>query len=269
MAVYAIGDVQGCDNELACLLDKLNLQTGDEVWFVGDLVNRGPDSLGVLRRVRALGKAAVCVLGNHDLHLLALGLAGRARGKLDHLAEVLRARDAEELLHWLRHQPLALYRPEMNTLLVHAGVAPDWNPLQTIKLAREVEKTLQGDLAEEFLANMYGDEPALWSSDLKGHDRLRCIVNYLTRSRLVARDGRLDFGQKGPLKDAPDDLQAWFDVPGRASADVRIVFGHWSALGLVQRHNLLGLDTGCVWGRELTAARLDGPAQIVEVPATQ
>lgn len=263
MSVYAIGDVQGCYDELSRLLDNLKLDpANDEVWFVGDLVNRGPKSLQVLRLVRQLGRSALVTLGNHDLHLLALALVGQTPVKDGDLRDVLDAPDAAELVDWLRRNPMAHYRPEMNTLVVHAGVPPQWDPLQTIKLAREVETILRSEAAPGFLEAMYGKEPERWSNDLSGHDRLRYITNALTRIRLCGSDGRLDLAHKGPPPDKPGDSRPWFEIADRATADVRVVFGHWSALGLLQRQNLLGLDTGCVWGGSLTAARLDGPLQL-------
>jgi bis(5'-nucleosyl)-tetraphosphatase (symmetrical) len=266
MSVYAVGDVQGCYDELARLLDKLNPVAGrDEVWFVGDLVNRGPRSLDVLRLVADLGRIAVVTLGNHDLHLLALALAGDVPVAGDDLRAVLEAPDADRLIGWLRQRPLAHYRPDLNTLMVHAGVPPQWDPLQTVKLAREVERSLQGPEGPEFLAAMYGQQPDQWSAGLRGMDRLRFITNCLTRIRLCTPDGRLDLSAKVSPEDAPEGLVAWFAAPGRATASVRVVFGHWSTLGLLQRKNLLGLDTGCVWGGALTAARLNGPTRVVSV----
>jgi bis(5'-nucleosyl)-tetraphosphatase (symmetrical) len=268
MAIYAVGDVQGCYEELARLLETLRLDgSRDEIWFVGDLVNRGPDSLRVLRLVRSLGTCATTVLGNHDLHLLALSHGNRARAGDRELAAVLAASDAPELLAWLRQQPLAHYRPELNTLVVHAGVPPQWDPLLTVKLAREVEQTLRGPGCQALMSVIYGDEPDCWNPALAGFDRQRFIVNALTRIRYCTADGRLDFRQKGAPEDAPAGLVPWFSVARRASAAVRIVFGHWSTLGLVQRPNLLGLDTGCVWGGSLTAVRLDGPARTWSVKA--
>lgn len=264
MAVYAIGDVQGCYDELSRLLDRLAPEPGkDEIWFVGDLVNRGPQSLQTLRLVRDLGDTALVTLGNHDLHLLALALAGDvpvSRGELD---TVLNAPDRDELIDWLRQRPLAHYRPDLNTLMVHAGVAPQWDPLQTVRCAREVEQVLRGDSAARFLAAMYGSRPDLWDPGLRGLERLRFITNCLTRIRYVRADGRLDFDQKGKPENAPADLVPWFDAGDRGTGAVRIVFGHWSTLGLLQRPGLLGLDTGCVWGGTLTAARLTGPIRIV------
>jgi bis(5'-nucleosyl)-tetraphosphatase (symmetrical) len=269
MATYAIGDVQGCYDELSRLLDALRIEPGrDELWFVGDLVNRGPKSADVLRLVRSLGPAAVVVLGNHDLHLLAYAHGGPLRRGDEGLRPVLEATDGPALVDWLAQQHLAYYRPELNTLMVHAGVAPAWDPLQTVKLAREVEQVLRGPQRAAFLAQMYGNEPDAWSPALQGTDRARFIVNCLTRVRYCHPDGRLDFRDHGPLGTQAPGLVPWFELPGRASHAVRIVFGHWSSLGLFQQRNLLGLDTGCVWGRTLTAARLDGPTRIVAVPST-
>jgi bis(5'-nucleosyl)-tetraphosphatase (symmetrical) len=266
MATYAIGDVQGCHDELARLIDALKFDPArDELWFVGDLVNRGPDSVGVLRLVRSLGDRAVTVLGNHDLHLLALAAGNTDRGRDPDLAAVLRAADAAGMVDWLRQRPLVHYRPDLNTLMVHAGLPPAWDPLLTVKLAREVEAVLRGPPATGFLLNLYGDEPDAWSPALTGVPRWRFVINALTRLRYVRPDGSLEFTEKGPPDRAPRGLTPWFDAPGRGSAPVRVVFGHWSSLGLLQRDNLLGLDTGCVWGRRLTAVRLDGPARVTSV----
>ena len=270
MAIYAIGDVQGCCDELKSLIDVLRIDPQrDELLFVGDLVNRGPKSLQTLRLVRSLGSQATVVLGNHDLHLVALAFGNRARAQHQELVEVLQAPDGEELVHWLRHRPLAVYRPELNTLLVHAGVAPQWDPLLTIKLAREVEQVLRGPHCASYIRGLYGDEPARWSPALSGQDRLRFITNCLTRIRYCRADGSLDLVENGAPGTQAAGLIPWFDLPGRQTAAVRIVFGHWAALGLLQRDRLLGIDTGCVWGRKLTAVRLDGPAKIVSVPRGQ
>jgi bis(5'-nucleosyl)-tetraphosphatase (symmetrical) len=266
VAIYAIGDIQGCYDGLSRLLDQLKLDHDhDELWFVGDLVNRGPRSLEVLRLVKSLPRTVV-VLGNHDLHLLAYGLAGNTKVSDKDLRAVLAASDCDELLDWLRQRPLAHYRADLNTLMVHAGIPAAWDPLLTVKLAREVERVLRGEGCEEFLTEMYGDKPDRWSPTLGGIDRLRFIVNSCTRMRYCHADGRLDFSHNGPPGSQPAGLHPWFDLPDRAAQFVRIVFGHWSALGFLQRANLLGLDTGCVWGRSLTAVRLDGPARVFSVP---
>lgn len=267
MAIYAIGDVQGCCDELERLLEVLRFQPAtDELWLVGDLVNRGPRSLDTLRLVRKLGSAATVVLGNHDLHLIALAAGNRARARDPELADVLAAPDGAELVDWLRYRPLACYRPELNTLMVHAGVPAAWDPLLTVKLSREVEKALQGPGCSDYLRDLYGDEPARWSPALAGQDRLRFITNALTRMRYCRADGGLDFRENGPPGSQPRGLVPWFELPERKTAPVRVVFGHWASLGLLQRENLLGIDTGCVWGRRLTAVRLDGPARIMSVP---
>lgn len=266
MPIYAIGDVQGCYEELARLLEQFNVDTSaDEVWFVGDLVNRGPRSLDVLRLVASMGEAATVTLGNHDLHLLAVAETDRPAD--ESLAQVLAAPDADQLLQWLRGRPLAHFRPEFNTLMVHAGVPLQWTARQTVELAREVEGVLQGSERKAFLENMYGQRPDNWSPDLTGIERLRFITNALTRTRFGYADGRLDFSEKGPPGQQPAELLPWFDLPGRETASVRIVCGHWSTLGLLQRPDLLAIDTGCVWGRELTAVRLDEPARVFAVPA--
>ncbi len=267
MAIYAVGDIQGCYDEFARLLDTLSLDPNrDELWLVGDLVNRGPRSAEVLRLARSLGEHVVVVLGNHDLHLIALACGNQARATDRALRSVLAAPDASELLDWLRHQHLAYYRPELNTLMVHAGIPPAWDPLQTVKLAREVEQVLRGTGCGAFMAELYGDQPDRWVPGLTGHERLRFITSALTRIRYCSPDGRLDFRETGPPGQQRAGLIPWFEMPGRASRMVRVVFGHWSSLGLVQRDRLLALDTGCVWGRRLTAVRLDGPARVLSVP---
>ena len=267
MAIFAIGDIQGCYDELARLIDRIRFDPArDELWFVGDLINRGPRSIDVLRFVRGLEASSTVVLGNHDLHLLAARFNPERLD--DSLREILAADDAEELLEWLRRQPLVHYQPDLNSLLVHAGLDPHWDPLTAVKLAREVEDCLRSDDHEELLRNMYGDQPDRWSAELSGIDRLRYIVNCLTRIRYCRADGSLEFTQKGPPADLTESLTPWFDMPDRASCDVRIVAGHWSSLGLVERPDLLMIDTGCVWGRELTAARIDGPLKVFSVKAT-
>ena len=255
MATYAIGDIQGCYDPLQRLLEQLRFDPAqDKLWFVGDLVNRGPQSLEVLRFVKALGASAITVLGNHDLHLLAMDAGHGRQHKGDTLDAVLTAPDREELLHWLRHQHLA-WR-EDDYLLVHAGVLPSWSVDDTLRLAAEAETALQSDDYGDFFAQMYGNAPSAWSQSLTGMARLRMIVNVLTRLRYCTPDGELDFHQKGAPGTQPPPLMPWFDVPGRQVTEATIIFGHWSALGLIVRHNLIALDTGCLWGRDLTAVRL-------------
>lgn len=266
MSVYAIGDIQGCYTPFRRLLDTLDFDPDtDRLWLTGDLVNRGPESLETLRFVRSLGKAAVTVLGNHDLHLLA---AANGVGKLterDSLGAVLAADDRDELIDWLRKLPLAHYSSKLNTLMVHAGVHPRWNAKKTLARAAEVENVLRGRDYADFLPKLYGDSPSRWSGELSGNKRLRFIVNCLTRIRMIDQEGRLDFRHKGPPAKAASTLMPWFEAPEPRWQGTRIVFGHWSALGLVLKPDLISLDTGCVWRRELTAVRLDKRPKVVQV----
>ena len=251
----AIGDLQGCHRPLRQLLDRLAPTDSEPLWFCGDLVNRGPDSLGALRSVIALGDRAVTVLGNHDLHLLATVAGSRKPRRGDTLLPILDAPDRRELVDWLRARPLAHLHGDY--LLVHAGVAPEWDALQAIELAREVETVLRGPHWGDFMSVMYGNEPDRWDDSLSGDERLRAIVNVLTRMRLLDADGRLDLSSTDRPDDAPAGYRAWFDVPGRRTFGKTVVFGHWSTLGLVVRPNLVALDTGCVWGGCLSAMRLE------------
>lgn len=257
MALYAIGDVQGCYDELRSLLDKLRFDpAADRLWFTGDLVNRGPRSLETLRFVRSLGKAAVTVLGNHDLHLLAV-VHGVSRTKhRDTFGDVLGAPDRDELLDWLRRRPL-LHR-EGGFCLIHAGLPPQWSLDEAAAHAAEVETCLRGDGYRELFRHMYGDQPDLWSEPMEYWDRLRFTTNCLTRTRYCDALGRLEFKQKGPPGSQPAHLFPWFEVPGRRSAGTSIVFGHWSTLGFFAGAGVFCLDTGCLWGGELTALKLDG-----------
>lgn len=267
MAIYAIGDVQGCYAPLQQLLARLNFDAArDRLWFTGDLVNRGPQSLEVLRFVKGLGDRAVCVLGNHDLHLLAVA-AGTARTKKrDTLDEILRAPDRDELLHWLRSRPLLHHDADLGYTLIHAGLLPPWDLAQAQRLARETETVLRSDRHPEFFRHMYGDLPDHWNENLHGFDRLRVIVNAFTRLRYCDLDGNMDLRPKGPPGSQPPDLVPWFQVPGRRSHGLKIIFGHWSALGLWQGDGVIGLDSGCLWGRALSAARLDaGPVELFSV----
>jgi bis(5'-nucleosyl)-tetraphosphatase (symmetrical) len=270
MAVYAIGDIQGCYDPLARLLERIDFDpTSDKLWFSGDLVNRGPDSLKTLRFVRALGDAAITVLGNHDLHLLALAAGAiPADARFTSLDEVLNAPDRDELMDWLRRRPFAHYDESLNTLLVHAGTHPDWSVPKTLSLAAEVETALQKrNKYKVLLRKMYGNDPRQWSDDLTGKRRLRFIVNCLTRMRMLTRKRRMNFTHTGPPFRARQDLLPWFRFTPRAAQDARIVFGHWSALGLIVLPELVSLDTGCVWGAQLTAVRLDSkPPQVIQVP---
>lgn len=256
MATYVIGDLQGCYRSLQSLLDSIDFDSRrDRLWLVGDLVNRGPDSLAVLRFVKDLGDAAVTVLGNHDLHLLAVAEGFERLKRGDSLAEILDAPDRSALLDWLRSRPLVHY--EQDVLMVHAGLLPQWSAGEACALADEVTQVLRGADARAFFGQMYGNQPDRWDPGLQGMDRLRVIVNAMTRLRLCTADGVMEFSHKGRLLGVPRGFMPWFDVAHRASGDTRVVFGHWSALGLVRRPNVLGLDTGCLWGRRLSAFRLE------------
>lgn len=258
MTIYAIGDVQGCFAELIALLDKLEFDhESDILWFTGDLVNRGPQSLEVLRFIKNLGEQHKVVLGNHDLHLLARYYADHKKSRDDTLDEVLQAPDCQELMEWLRHRPLLHYDKALDYVMVHAGLAPAWKIQQACLLAREVETYLKSNDPAQFLRHMYGNEPKRWDDALAGFERARCIVNYLTRVRFCYQDGALDLSYKGEIAGKPDELLPWFDLPSRANANTRIIFGHWAALnGKTDAPNVFPLDTGCVWGNCLTAMRL-------------
>lgn len=255
MSRHAIGDIQGCCDELRALLARIGFSADrDRLWFVGDLVNRGPQSLEALRFVRALGDNAVVVLGNHDLHLLAIACGCRPPRRSDTLDEILRAPDRDVLLEWLATRPLAHF--EAGDLLVHAGVVPQWTVEATLGLASEVESALR-DHPRDLFDHMYGDDPDHWRVDLEGTDRLRFAINVLTRMRVCTNDGRINLRIKGKPPAAGSQWVPWFDVESRRTRDARIVFGHWSALGLVVRDDVIGLDSGCVWGGSLTAVDLD------------
>ena len=259
MAVYAIGDLQGCYDPFRHLLDEIDFDPSrDSLWLTGDLVNRGPKSLKTLRFVRELGDSVITVLGNHDLHLLALH-AGAVRfgNRFGSLEKLIKANDADELCHWLRHRPLAHYDKKLGTLLVHAGTHPQWSVKKTLAHAAEVEAALQGEDYVSVLGRMYGNTPNKWSGSLSGYKRLRFIINCLTRMRMVTADEHLDLKFSGSPWRARKGLRPWFETNSRAWAGTRIVFGHWSALGLIVLPDLISLDTGCVWGRQLTAVRVD------------
>ena len=270
MALYVIGDIQGCDTELGALLNALKFSADrDRLWFVGDLVNRGPESLQTLRRVRALGDAATVVLGNHDLHLLAVALGrGRLRND-DTIGDILDAPDRDALLGWLLGRPLLHEDPDLNLCMVHAGLAPQWDIATARSCAREFERALRKH-PESLLEEMYGDEPNRWDDRLTGVERLRFIVNCFTRLRYVDADGRLALRAKGaPRKLQTRSLIPWFEAAEARWHGPRVVFGHWSTLGFFSDANVVSLDTGCVWGGSLTALRLDTPgARPVKVDCT-
>ena len=268
MRLFAIGDIQGCAAAFDALLRKLEFRPSrDRLWHVGDLVNRGPDSLAVLRRVMALGRSVTCVLGNHDLHLLATVAGRRELSATDTFGDVLEAPDLSSIVDWLRHRPLLHHDRAAKRVLVHAGIPSAWTPTQARAEAREVETLLRGRKWRYALREMYGGEPSAWSPKLRGAERRRYTINGLTRMRYCDRRGRLDLSYSGPPGTQPKGLIPWFDVPGRRAAGTHIVFGHWAALGLLRRKDVTALDTGCVWGNHLTAVRLDRPARPTQVSA--
>jgi bis(5'-nucleosyl)-tetraphosphatase (symmetrical) len=256
MATYAIGDLQGCFDPLQELLGETGFRAAeDRLWFVGDLVNRGPQSLEILRFVKGLGERAVSVLGNHDLHLLMVA-EGRVKAhRKDTLGAILDAPDRDELLSWLRGLPLMHVDGEY--AMVHAGLLPSWSVGQALDLAREAEHALRGSDWRSLMAQMYGNQPDHWDDALSGYDRLRVIINTMTRLRICTPEGRMEFSHKGRIEDIPPGYVPWFAVPGRKSANATVICGHWSAIGLLAEKNLLALDSGCLWGRRLSAVRLE------------
>jgi len=286
MPTYAIGDLQGCAQSFDALLERIAFDArNDSLWLVGDLVNRGPDSLGALRRVMALGDAATVVLGNHDLHLLAVSAGVRKRGRNDTLDEVLAAPDATQLLDWLRHRPLAHRATihDRDVLVVHAGVLPIWTVADTMRHAGELETALRADAWRDTLAHLFGNQPDRWDDALAGDARLRAIVNALTRLRFCSDDGRMDFESKdapavamtastdvvnSAFPPPPAEFKPWFDIADRETHDALVVFGHWSTLGFMVRSDVIALDSGCVWGGALTAIRLEDRA-VFQVDCSQ
>lgn len=266
---YLIGDVQGCCDALDHLLDVIGFSPSrDRLYVLGDMVNRGPQSLETLERLMGLGDSAICLLGNHDLHMLAVAAGVRLAHDTDTLDDILASPRREALIEWVRHRPLALQT--QGWLMVHAGVVPQWSAEQTLVLAQEVATVLRGRDLHDFLQTMYGNEPDCWSKSLQGPDRWRFVINTLTRIRFCGMDGRLEFKTKGNAATPPPGYMAWFDVPGRRTAGTPVAFGHWSALGLLSRRDILAIDTGCVWGGSLTAVRIDGARrEIVQVKCDQ
>ena len=257
---YVVGDVQGCDDALGRLLDEIAFSASrDRLYVLGDLVNRGPSSLATLRRLRDLGDAAVCVLGNHDWHLLAVAAGVRPRHRSDTIDDILDAPEREAWLEWLRQRRMAVHAH--GWLMLHAGVVPQWDLATTLSLAGALESALRESTPRDFLGAMFGNEPACWRDVANEKERLRFTLNTLTRIRFVTAEGRLEFAVKDSADAAPPGFFPWFDAPGRRTAGVRIAFGHWSSLALLDRSDVLGLDTGCAWGGQLTAARLDGASR--------
>lgn len=271
MATYAIGDIQGCFDELQSLLKLVDFNASDQLWIAGDLVNRGPKSLETLRYLKSLGDQATIVLGNHDLHLLAVHYGAVTPKRADTLNDILEAPDRNELMDWLRKQKLMVYNSSFNAVLVHAGVPPCWSIHKAKKRAKEVETVLKSTLAKEFFNHMYGNKPDCWSGKYEGWDRLRLITNYFTRMRFCTAQGKLDFSAKGTLESQPRGHLPWFKIPRKIpnEQDIKILFGHWAALeGQAEEQNVVALDTGCVWGNSLTALRLEDN-QFFSVPAAE
>jgi len=275
MSTYAIGDIQGCYAELLALLDKINFDTDkDHLWFTGDLANRGPQSLEVLRFVKQLGNQAITVLGNHDLHLLAVAFdQSRHKRPKDTLDAVLEAPDREDLLNWLRNLPLLHHDNDLGTTLIHAGLPPQWDLKQASELAREVEQVLKGKDYSALIKHMYGDAPDKWSDDIAGWERLRFIINCFARLRFCDDQGRLALKENGPPGSQPEPYHPWFSLPSRKTKNEKIIFGHWSTVHIgnvsnFSEFNVYPLDTGCVWGFELSALRLEDKKWF-KVPSTQ
>jgi len=262
MTDYAIGDIQGCYERLRDVLDKVDFSPSrDRLWVAGDLINRGPSSLATLRYIESLGNSAVVVLGNHDLHLLAVALGGHQTRRKDTLADILDAPDHDRLVDWLRQQNLCVHDPVRNLVMTHAGLPHIWTVSQAMACAREVEAVIRSEAAGEYFTHMYGNQPERWDATLQGMDRWRIITNYFTRMRFIAEDGTLELAAKESADSAPEGYAPWFQFP--RSDDVRVVFGHWAALeGKTGSDRFIGLDTGCVWGGTLTMMNLDSGEKI-------
>lgn len=261
MAVYAIGDIQGCFAQLQRLLDKIKFDAStDQLWFAGDIVNRGPDSLQTLRFIKSLGDNAITVLGNHDLHLLAIAYTNQVASKKDTLNEILNAEDCDELLHWLRHRPLLHYDNERDVCMVHAGIYPSWSIKKSLKRANEVEDILRGKHFKDFFYHMYGNKPDIWSKDLQQWERYRFITNVFTRMRYCDTENHLALKYKGKPGSQPTNVLPWFELEHKREK-TKIIFGHWSTLGSTTQENIYPLDTGCLWGGYLTALKLNKKMQ--------
>ncbi len=260
MATYAVGDIQGCYDSLVCLLEQIDFDPkADTLWVAGDLINRGPKSLETLRFIRSLGDSTIVVLGNHDLSFLAVAEGFQAIRSGDTLEEILRADDCDELCHWLRQQKLVHHDHALGYTMVHAGIPPQWSIKKALRRSEEVEEVLQNpDHYQDFLLHMFGSEPKIWSKELRGHDRLRVITNYFTRKRFCDNDGQLEFQGKSGPNSAPNGFHPWYQIKQRKAKKDKIVFGHWAALqGHADADNVFALDTGCVWGGQLTVMCLE------------
>ena len=274
MSTYAIGDLQGCHKELTQLLDEINFNNkNDQIWFVGDMVNRGPQSLACLRLIKSLGDSAKVVLGNHDLHLLAVANKVRKPHKKDTVNKIIESEDADDLLSWVTNLPLLVNDPDLDFTMVHAGLPPQWSLYQAIELAQETESLLRSDKFNDFLNYMYGDQPDKWSDSLKDYDRHRFIINCFTRIRYCDANGRLNLKEKGKPGTQTNSLTPWYAISNRKTKNNKIVFGHWSTIHLgneknFKQYNVYPLDTGCLWGGELTAMRLDDE-KLFSVPSIQ
>jgi bis(5'-nucleosyl)-tetraphosphatase (symmetrical) len=269
MSVYAIGDVQGCYDDLMALLDHIHFnEQFDRLWFAGDLVNRGPKNLQTVRFIKSLGEKAVTVLGNHDLHLLAMAAGCRTPKSTDTFQDILDAKDADEIFEWMRQRPVLHHDSRLGFTLIHAGLVPQWDLTTAQSCARELEEALHGPNYKEFFQEMYGNEPAVWSDSLAGYERLRFIVNCLTRMRFCDMNGHMDMKETGPPGSQPEPYLPWFQVPNRASRDMKIICGHWSTLSYYAADGIYALDTGCVWGRGLTALKLDTIPKRITIPCS-
>ena len=268
MSLYAIGDVQGCYSSLRALLEKIGFNSEcDQVWFVGDLVNRGPESLAVLRFVKDLDGNATTVLGNHDLNLLAIAAGTRKARPSDTIDDVLQAKDRDDLLDWLRQQPLMHFDADNDCAMVHASIHPDWSIDKALGLAAEVESVVRSPQCHDFFANMYGSKPNYWSDKLRGNKRLRCITNIFTRARYLTKDGLMDYANTDPPEKAPKNLTPWYLCKPKSTRTTSVVFGHWSSLGCRHVNQFIAIDSGCVWGGALTAVKLDQEiTEFVHVP---
>jgi len=266
MATYAIGDIQGCYDPLRRLLDKIKFDpSADQLWFAGDLINRGPKSLETLRFIISLGDGARSVLGNHECHFLASARGHKKAHRSDTFSSILNASDADELINWVRSRPFLHQDKSLGYTMVHAGIPPQWSLKQAKKYAKELEKVFQGEQLDDFLAHMYGSMPDQWSDTLTGNDRLRFIINCFTRLRFCDAEGRLNLKEKGAPTHHSGNLIPWFEAPSRRTANKKIVFGHWSTLGLNKKNKAICLDTGCLWGGQLSAIKLDGSEQVISL----